>query len=106
MINKILVGCAITILFLLMLLKSLYTDVKTLKEQNESLQKTLEASLQEAKIKEARNQNELEQLQKKLTDLSRLNDSCLDSSVASDLVVFLQQLQKDSAGTISFTFTK
>lgn len=104
--NKALVGCAVTILLLLLLLKSLYSDIKALKEQNESLQKTLEANLQEAKQKEARNRNELEQLQKKLTDLSKLNDSCLASPVADDLVVFLQQLQKDSAGTLSLTFTK
>ena len=106
MINKALVGCAVTILVLLLLLKSLYADVKALKGQNELLQRSLEANLQAAKEKEVRNKNELERLQKKLTDLSRLNDACLSSPVADDLVVFLQQLQQDSAGTISFTFTK
>ena len=103
---KAIVGCAVTILFLLMLLKSLYSDIKTLKEQNKILNKTIEANLQAAVEKEKRNANELERLQKKLTDLSRLNDSCLASPVTDDLVVFLQQLQQDSAGTISFTFTK
>lgn len=103
---KALVGCAITILFLLLLLRSLYTDLRTLKEQNESLQKTIEANLQAAVEKEKRNSDELERLQKKLTDLSRLNDACLGSPVTDDLVSFLQQLQQDSAGTISFTFTK
>lgn len=106
MINKALVGCAVTILFLLLLLKSLYSDVRTLKKQNESLNKTLEANLQAAKEKETRNKNELERLQKKLTDLSKISDTCLDVPVADDLVDFLQQLQQDSAGTVSFTFTK
>lgn len=103
---KALVGCAIAILFLLLLLKSLYSDIRTLKEQNEALNKTLQANLQEAVEKEKRNSNELERLQKKLTDLSRFHDSCLDSPVNDNLVGFLQQLQQDSAGTISFTFTK
>lgn len=103
---KALVGCAIAILFLLLLLKSLYSDIKTLKEQNEALNKTLQANLQEAVEKEKRNSNELERLQKKLTDLSIFHDSCLDSPVNDNLVSFLQQLQQDSAGTISFTFTK
>lgn len=106
MINKALVGCAITILFLLLLLKSLYTDNRTLKKQNESLNRTLEANLQAAVEKEARNKNELERLQKKLTDLSKISDACLDVPVTDDLISFLQQLQQGSAGTISFTFTK
>lgn len=103
---KALVGCAVTILCLLLLIKSLYKDMRTLKRQNESLQHTIEANLQAAVEKEKRNSDELERLQKKLTNLSRLNDSCLSSPIADDLVVFLQQLQQDSAGTISFTFTK
>lgn len=103
---KALVGCAVTILILLIFLKSLYTDLQALKEQNKSLHRTIEANLQAAIEKDKRNKDELEQLQKELTELSRIDNACLSSPVDDDLVVFLQQLQQNSAGTISFTFTK
>jgi len=103
---KVLAGCVVIIAVLLFFLKSLHDDVQTLTQQNSLLQKTIEANLQAAKQKEERNRNELERLQKQLTKLSKIDDACLANPVSDDLVVFLQQLQRDSDGTISFTFTE
>lgn len=86
--------------------KVLYDKVCTLEETNKTLQRALESNLEATKKKEERNLNELERLQKQLNKLHQLNDACLSNDVDDALVVFLQQLQQDSAGTVSFTFTK
>lgn len=86
--------------------KVLYDKVQDLKETNKTLQRALESNLEAAKKKEERNAKELQQLQQQLTELSKIDDDCLDDSLTDDLVKFLQQLQQDSAGTLSITFTK
>jgi len=106
MLQKALIGCIFIILILVFSLRITYKDLKATRESNKILTATLEANIKAMKDKEERNTHELERLQKKLTDLSRLNDACLSSPVTDDLISFLQQLQQDSAGTISFTFTK
>lgn len=106
MLNKALIIAIALGIVLSVFCKVLYDKVGELKETNKSLQKALESNLEAAKEKDRRNKNELERLQKQITDLNRLNDACLASPVTDDLVVFLQQLQQDSAGTVSFTFTK
>lgn len=106
MLNKALIIAIALGVVLSVFCKVLYDKVGELKETNKSLQRALESNLEATKEKDKRNHDELERLQKKLTDLSRLHDTCLDSPVNDDLVSFLQHLQQDSAGTISFTFTK
>lgn len=86
--------------------KVLYDKVGELQEANKSLQKALESNLKAAKEKDKRNQDELERLQKQLTELHNVDDACLDADINANLIEFMQQLQKDSAGTISFTFAK
>ena len=86
--------------------KVLYDQVGELKEANKTLQRALETNLKATKEKDKRNNEELQQLQKQITGLNKISDSCLTSPVSGDLVKFLQQLQQDSAGTISFTFTE
>jgi len=106
MLNKIMIATIALGVVLSVFCKILYDKVVELEKINKTLQKTLEANLKAAKEKDKRNRDELEQLQKQLTTLAGLDDDCLSSPVADALVVFLQQLQQDSAGTISFTFTK
>lgn len=86
--------------------KVLYDKVGELEKANKTLQRALESNLEATKEKDKRNNDELQRLQKQLRELNKVNDACLASPVDDDLVKFLQQLQQDSAGTISFTFTK
>lgn len=106
MLNKVLIAAIAIGVVLSVFCKVLYDKVGELEKANKSLQKALESNLEATREKDKRNQDELERLQKKLTTLAGLTDACLASPIADDLVVFLQQLQRDSAGTISFTFTK
>jgi len=106
MLNKALIITIALGVVLSVFCKVLYDKVGELKETNKSLQRALESNLEATKEKDRRNKNELERLQKQITDLNRLNDTYLSSPVSDSLVVFLQQLQQDSAGTVSFTFTK
>lgn len=106
MLNRALIIAIAVGVVLSVFCKVLYDKVGELKEANKSLQRALETNLEATKEKDRRNQNELERLQKKLTELSKISDACLNVPVTDDLISFLQQLQQDSAGTISFTFTE
>lgn len=106
MLNKALVVVIALAVVLSVFCKVLYDKVGDLKESNKNLQKALESNLEATREKEKRNKDELERLHKQLITLSEINDDCLSSPVTDDLVVFLQQLQQDSNGSISFTFTK
>ena len=106
MLNRALIIAIAVGVVLSVFCKVLYDKVGELKEANKSLQRALETNLEATKEKDRRNQNELERLQKQLTELHKVNDACLSSPVDPNLVVFLQQLQQDSAGTVSFTFTE
>lgn len=86
--------------------KVLYDKVGELEKANKTLQRALESNLEATKEKDKRNNDELQKLQKQLRELHKIDDACLTSPVDDGLVKFLQQLQQDSAGTISFTFTK
>lgn len=106
MLNKALVITIALGIVLSVFCKVLYDQVGELKEANKTLQRALESNLEATKEKDKRNNNELQKLQKQIEELYKVNDACLTSPVNDDLVKFLQQLQQDSAGTISFTFTK
>lgn len=106
MLNRALIIAIAVGVVLSVFCKVLYDKVGELEKINKGLQRALESNLEATKEKDRRNQNELERLQKQLTELHKVNDACLSSPVDPDLVVFLQHLQQDSAGTISFTFTE
>lgn len=106
MITKLLIGCASAVVVLCVILYHLNGQLERLEEQNRILQKTLESNLEATKQKEERNRNELERLNKQLGELSRLNSECMLAPVDDSTVVFLQQLQQSSAGTVSFTFAE
>ena len=80
--------------------------MKESEEIRQTLQKSLEANIQAAKDKDKRSKDEIQRLQKQLTELHQIDDSCLDDNVNANLIKFMQQLQQNSADTISFTFTK
>lgn len=106
MITKLLIGCASAVVVLCVILYHLNGKLETLEEQNITLKRTLETSLQATKDKEERNQNELERLNKQLAELTALTSECMLAPVDASTVVFLQQLQQSSAGTVSFTFAE
>ena len=106
MLNKALVITIALGVILSVFCKVLYDKVQDLKKVNQTLQRALESNLEAAKKKEERNEKELQKLQQELTELSKIDDACLDATVTDDLIKFLQQLQQDSNGTLSITFTK
>ena len=106
MLNKALVIVIALAVVLSVFCKVLYDKVGDLKEANKTLQKALETNIEATREKDKRNKDELERLHKQLITLSKIDDVCLSSPVTADLVVFLQQLQQDSNGTISFTFAE
>lgn len=106
MLNKVLIATIALGVVLSVFCKVLYDKVQDLQKTNKTLQKALESNIEATKKKEERNANELQRLQKQLTELSKVDDACLNAAVTDDLISFLQQLQQDSNGTISLTFTK
>lgn len=106
MTEKILIGCIGIIIVMGLLLKNYREDLAEAEKVNKSLTVALEGNLQATREKEKRSKDELERLQKQLEELHKITDDCLNTPVADDLIRFLQQLQRDSNSTVSFSFTK
>lgn len=102
-------GYFITAIVLLVLGFSTYIlreSNKRLQEENKTLRTTIESNLKAARDKEERSKDELERLQKTIAELHKLNSACLSDDVNPDTIKFLQYLQQNYSGSISFTFAK
>lgn len=106
MLHKVIIALIALGIVLTVFCKVLYDKVGDLERANKMLQRALESNIEATREKDERNRHELQQLQKNITNLQKINDACLNSPVDDALIEFLQQLQQDSAGTISFTFAK
>ena len=106
MLQKALIATIALGAILIVFCKVLYDKVGELEKANETLQRALESNLEATREKELRSSNDIKQLQQQLEQLSKIDSDCLSSPITDDLVVFLQQLQQDSAGTLSITITK